>query len=116
MVAPSWITTDPDPVRLPSRLRPGWAPKPNKSVRLVRGWDVPEGLGAGQEFVDEAGNPRSFYADTAPGYATSTPDRAEFSTSPTTEPPALHVPIPEAARAYLPSLTDRLTGIRPNKS
>ena len=111
MVAPSWITTEPDPIKMPARIRPGWAPRPNKSVKLVRGWDVPEGMGAGQEFVDDAGQPRHFGSDLPP-LASATEDFPLFNAmvearknAPPPEPPA-----PEAAPEPGPTVESQQPG------
>ena len=111
MVAPSWITTEPDPIKMPARIRPGWAPRPNKSVKLVRGWDVPEGMGAGQEFVDDAGQPRHFGSDLPP-LASATEDFPLFNAmvearknAPPPPPPA-----PEAAPEPGPTVESQQPG------
>src|SRR5262245_28222114 len=92
MAAPSWIQTDPEPVRLPPRLRPGWAPRPGPKVKLVRGWDVPEDMGAGQEFLtDESGHPRGAVAYSGPALAALNATRPTVNSSDldtrTAEPP-----------------------------
>src|SRR5262249_55953971 len=42
--------------KTPARTRPGWAPRPNRQVKLVHGWDVPE-RGAGQDEEDATSSP-----------------------------------------------------------
>jgi soluble lytic murein transglycosylase-like protein len=46
---PTWLSSDPLEAKLPSRVRPGWAPRPNKRVKLIAGWEVPEGAGQAED-------------------------------------------------------------------
>jgi len=52
MPVPNWLSSDAVEPKIPPRTRPGWAPRPNKKVKLVGAWAYPES-GAGQ---DEGGD------------------------------------------------------------
>src|SRR5215831_8006106 len=53
MAVPDWLATDPATSPTPnllSRTRPGWAPRPNRTVKIRSAWEVPGmELGMGQD-------------------------------------------------------------------
>ena len=89
MPVPTWLATEQAEPKLPARVRPGWAPRPDRKVQIVRGWAVPEGAGQDESPSDISqllGRTGGWAADAAP------------ATAPTPQPtPTISGPSPQPA-------------------